>query len=177
MIHCSESLLLQDLAIIFCFHSVEQDLVEIQRFEDVQFQCEHLFLAQIFGFFSQARILQEAAVIHLVLREVTVAGHGLKSRSASECRFVNILFQLLLMLLFSLGEKIGLTGSTLCQRWIQKYLDITRFCLDIAVLALCHSSLFGRHLLLPLKILLHLPQYLHVAFLLMKSVADDFCMQ
>ena len=158
MIHCAESLVFhQGLAIIFFFHSVEQDLVEIQRFEDVQFQCEHLFRAQIFGFFSQARILP---VIHLVLREVTVAGHGLKSRSTSGCCFVKILFQLLLMLLFSLGEKMGLAGSTLCQWWIQRYLDI-------AALTLCHSSLFGRNLLLPLKILPHLLQYLHVPFLLM----------
>lgn len=34
-------------------HSVEQDFVEIQRFEDINLQGMHLFLGQMFGLFSQ----------------------------------------------------------------------------------------------------------------------------
>ena len=84
------------------------------------------------------------------------------------------------MLSFSLGEKIGLAGSTLYQWWMKvllssilvsidiadvaalilfRYsLDLARCFHDFAVLALCRSSLFGWHLLLSFKILPDLPQ-------------------
>ena len=52
-----------NLAAIISLHSVEQDFVEIQRFEDVDLQFSFLLVRQLFPSFSQNYVVASVAVV------------------------------------------------------------------------------------------------------------------
>jgi len=92
---------------IFYVHFAKQDFVEIQRFEDVQFQRAHLFRGQIFGIFSQHSVLQIGA--GRGRGEKTATRHGLILTSKWSLLFIHCR-------LFSgkISDTVGSCSSKFC---------------------------------------------------------------